>query len=141
MTTTARKRLIRDLKSLQKPGNFYGIHAHPADNDIYFWSAVIYGPEDTAWEGGTFKLTMQFTEEYPNKPPNVKFISKIFHPNVYTDGSICLNLLQSDWSPLYEVSAILTAIQSLLSDPNTSSPGSASTIDLSIIKVSTIGFK
>lgn len=58
------------------------------------WEAIIFGPQDTPFEDGTFKLTLEFTEEYPNKPPNVKFISKMFHPNVYADGSICLDILQ-----------------------------------------------
>jgi ubiquitin-conjugating enzyme E2 A len=45
------------------------------------WNAVIFGPEDTPWEGGTFKLTLTFTEDYPNKAPTVRFESKMFHPN------------------------------------------------------------
>ena len=67
-------------------------------------------------------MTMEFTEEYPNKPPKVKFITKIFHPNVYADGSICLDILQAMWSPVYDVGSILTSIQSLLTDPNVNSP-------------------
>lgn len=42
---------------------------------------MIVRPADTPFEDGTFKLTMEFSEEYPNKPPTVKFVSKIFHPN------------------------------------------------------------
>jgi ubiquitin-protein ligase len=38
-------------------------------------SAVIFGPDDTPWEGGTFKLSLIFTEDYPNKAPQVKFIT------------------------------------------------------------------
>jgi len=82
-------------------------------------------PEDTAWEDGTFKLTLEFTEEYPNKAPTVKFITKMFHPNIYADGSICLDILQNQWSPIYDISAILTSIQSLLCDPNPSSPANS----------------
>jgi len=37
------------------------------------WDAVIFGPEDTPWEGGTFRLTLEFTEDYPNKSPTVRF--------------------------------------------------------------------
>ena len=89
-----------------------------------------YRPKDTPFEDGTFKLTMQFSEEYPNKPPVVRFVSKMFHPNgkvelfnvsfqfhvcllcpVYADGSICLDILQNRWSPTYDVSSILTSIQ------------------------------
>jgi ubiquitin-conjugating enzyme E2 A len=70
-----------------------------------------YRPHDTPFEDGTFKLTIEFTEEYPNKPPTVRFVSKMFHPNVYADGGICLDILQNRWSPTYDVSAILTSIQ------------------------------
>jgi len=74
-------------------------------NNLYF------RPHDTPFEDGTFKLTIEFTEEYPNKPPTVRFVSKMFHPNVYADGGICLDILQNRWSPTYDVSAILTSIQ------------------------------
>ena len=89
------------------------------------WHAVMFGPEDTPWEGGTFKLTLQFTEEYPNKAPTVKFATKMFHPNIYADGSICLDILQNQWSPIYDVAAVLTSIQSLLCDPNPNSPANS----------------
>lgn len=109
--------------------------------------SVIYcRPHDTPFEDGTFKLTIEFTEEYPNKAPTVRFVSKMFHPNVYADGGICLDILQNRWSPTYDVSAILTSIQvitdcwkwvdfkilyfifylqSLLSDPNPNSPANS----------------
>jgi len=101
----------------------------PTDNNIMIWNAVIFGfvaiifisqyaqknfncsPYDTPFEDGTFKLTIEFNEEYPNKPPVVRFVSKMFHPNVYADGGICLDILQNRWSPTYDVSAILTSIQ------------------------------
>ncbi|CAL9172487.1 unnamed protein product [Musa hybrid cultivar] len=70
----------------------------------------------------TFKLTLQFTEDYPNKPPTVRFVSRMFHPN---NGSICLDILQNQWSPIYDVAAILTSIQSLLCDPNPNSPANS----------------
>lgn len=72
-----------------------------------------------------FELFLEFTEEYPNKPPKVKFTSKLFHPNIYKDGNICLDILNTNWSPIYDVSSILTSIQSLLSDPNPNSPANA----------------
>lgn len=70
-------------------------------------------------------MSLEFTEEYPNKPPVVTFVSTMFHPNIYANGSICLDILQNKWSPIYDVSAILTSIQSLLSDPNPNSPANA----------------
>jgi len=102
-----------------------GIQGSPQENNIMIWDAVIYGPADTPFEDGTFKLQIEFSEEYPNKPPKVKFISSMFHPNVYSDGSLCLDILQNRWSPSYDVSSILTSIQSLLDEPNPSSPANA----------------
>ena len=54
---------------------------------------------------------MHFEEQYPNKPPSVKFISEMFHPNVYATGELCLDILQNRWSPTYDVAAVLTSIQ------------------------------
>lgn len=74
-------------------------------------NAVIIGPAETPFEDGTFRLVMHFEEQYPNKPPGVKFISTMFHPNVYGTGELCLDILQNRWSPTYDVAAVLTSIQ------------------------------
>lgn len=124
MSTPARRRLMRDFKRLQEDPPA-GVSGAPCDNNIMQWNAVIFGPADTPFEDGTFKLTITFTEEYPNKPPTVRFVSKMFHPNVYADGGICLDILQNRWSPTYDVSAILTSIQSLLDEPNPNSPANS----------------
>ena len=51
---------------------------------LYF--STYHSPDDTVWEGGTFNLLIEFSEDYPNKAPKVRFVSKLFHPNVYADG-------------------------------------------------------
>lgn len=94
------------------------------------WNAVIIGPSETPFEDGTFRLILQFDEQYPNKPPVVKFILEMFHPNVYASGELCLDILQNRWSPTYDVSSILTSIQSLLNDPNISSPANVEAANL-----------
>ena len=68
---------------------------------------------------------LEFSEDYPNKSPAVTFVTKMFHPNIYNDGQICLDILQNQWSPIYDIAAILTSIQSLLSDPNPNSPANS----------------
>ncbi|XP_015731368.1 ubiquitin-conjugating enzyme E2 B isoform X1 [Coturnix japonica] len=107
-----------------------GVSGAPSENNIMQWNAVIFGPEGTPFEDGTFKLVIEFSEEYPNKPPTVRFVSKMFHPNVYADGSICLDILQNRWSPTYDVSSILTSIQSLLDEPNPNSPANSQAAQL-----------
>jgi ubiquitin-conjugating enzyme E2 A len=62
------------------------------------WEAIIFGPDDTEWEGAVLKLMIEFPEEYPTKPPSVTFVTRVFHPNVYANGNICLDILQKEWS-------------------------------------------
>ncbi|KAL1240164.1 Ubiquitin-conjugating enzyme E2 [Trichinella spiralis] len=124
MSTPARRRLMRDFKRLQDDPPS-GVSGAPTEDNILIWQAIIFGPQDSPFEDGTFKVILEFTEEYPNKPPNVKFLSKMFHPNVYSDGSICLDILQNRWSPTYDVAAILTSLQSLLDEPNPTSPANS----------------
>ncbi|XP_067233024.1 ubiquitin-conjugating enzyme E2 B isoform X2 [Chanodichthys erythropterus] len=119
MSTPARRRLMRDFKRLQEDPPT-GVSGAPSENNIMLWNAVIFGPVGTPFED----------EEYPNKPPTVRFISKMFHPNVYADGSICLDILQNRWSPTYDVSSILTSIQSLLDEPNPNSPANSQAAQL-----------
>lgn len=120
MTTPARRRLMRDFKRLiSEP--LHGMTGAPICDNIMEWNAVIFGVEDTPFEDGTFKLSLTFSELYPHKPPDVRFVSEMFHPNVYRYGRICLDILQKNWSPTYDVSAILTSIQSLLNESNPNS--------------------
>ena len=90
MTSPAQRRLQRDFKKIEKEQE-QGIIATPEENNIFLWEAIITGPDNTAWEGGTFYLELKFNEEYPNKPPTVVFKSEMFHPNIYKDGRICLD--------------------------------------------------
>jgi ubiquitin-conjugating enzyme E2 A len=80
MSTSARRRLMKDFKKIQQDPPA-GISGAPLDNQIMLWQAVIFGPDDTPWEGGTFNLTLEFSEDYPTKAPVVKFVTKMFHPN------------------------------------------------------------
>lgn len=119
--SVARRRLMRDFKKLQEDPPT-GCSGAPQSNNLFSWDCILFGPQSTPFEDGTFRLKMDFNEEYPNKPPKVKFTSKVFHPNVYADGSICLDILTNRWSPSYDVSSVLTSIQSLLDMPNPNSP-------------------
>ena len=122
MSSVATMRLIKDLKRCNQENDLTNIYASPQSNNIFIWEAVIFGPEETIWEGACFKLLLEFNEEYPNKPPTVKFVTQMFHPNVYNDGRLCLDILTNQWSPMYDVRGVLVSIQSLLSDPNPNSP-------------------
>eukprot|EP00386_Alphamonas_edax_P016089 GDKI01049157.1.p1 GENE.GDKI01049157.1~~GDKI01049157.1.p1 ORF type:complete len:161 (-),score=32.14 GDKI01049157.1:35-517(-) len=115
-------RLMSDWKVIQmEPPE--GISASPITEDnMFMWEASIVGPDDTPWEGGIFSLMLKIPPTYPDRPPQVKFTTEMFHPNVYPDGNICLDIIQDQWKPTYTIGSLLTSIQSLLTDPNPASP-------------------
>jgi ubiquitin-conjugating enzyme E2 I len=115
------------------------------------WEAGIPGKSGTDWEGGeslvvvvvvhvcivtsviliftciyvgVYKVTMEFSEEYPSKPPKCKFVPPLFHPNVYPSGTICLSILNEEegWRPAITIKQVLIGIQDLLDTPNPNSP-------------------
>ncbi len=84
----ALRRLLAECKQMQKnPPE--GISAGPVSEDNYFeWEAAITGPEGCPFEDGVFIARMSFPDDYPLTPPRMKFVSKIFHPNIYPDGRV-----------------------------------------------------
>ncbi|KAH9741509.1 ubiquitin-conjugating enzyme E2 20 [Citrus sinensis] len=99
-----------------------GISAFPEEDNIFCWKGTIQGSKDTVFEGTEYRLSLSFPNDYPFKPPKVKFETGCFHPNVDIYGNICLDILQDKWSSAYDVRTILLSIQSLLGEPNISSP-------------------
>jgi len=89
---------------------------------LFTWTATIIGPSDSPYEGGVFFLEIHFPNDYPFKPPKVKFLTKVYHPNVASSGAICLDILKDEWSPALTVSKVLLSICSLLTDPNPDDP-------------------
>lgn len=93
------------------------------ESNLDLWEATIFGASGTVYEGGVFKLDINFPQEYPFKAPVVKFQTKIIHPNISKDnGSICLDILKQNYSPAISISKLLLSIVSLLSDPNPKDP-------------------
>jgi ubiquitin-conjugating enzyme E2 D/E len=115
-------RIQRELADLKKdpPSN---CTAGPINEmDFYRWEGMIFGPADTPYQGGMFKLLIHFGADYPFKPPHIQFITKIYHPNINAAGAICLDILKSQWSPALTISKVLLSISSLLSEPNPDDP-------------------
>ncbi|CAE8604083.1 unnamed protein product [Polarella glacialis] len=96
--------------------------AGPVGDDMFTWTARIFGPPDSAYQGGTFFLKIHFPQDYPFKPPTISFITKVYHCNVNSQGAICLDILKDQWSPALQISQVLLSISSLLADPNPNDP-------------------
>jgi ubiquitin-conjugating enzyme E2 D/E len=115
------KRIMNELSQLNK----YPIpncSAGPINDDITKWRATITGPDGSPYAGGVFFLDIDFPVDYPFKPPVVKFITPILHPNINSSGGICLDILKNNWSAALTVSKLLLSISSLLDEPNPDDP-------------------
>lgn len=115
------KRLAKELQDIKNDPPAY-ISAGPLDDNLFEWEALLIGPKDTPYEDGCFVLEILIPHDYPIKPPNVIFKTKIFHPNINHNGNICLDILKNNWSPSLTISKILLSICSLLNDPNIDDP-------------------
>ena len=97
---------------------------------------MIVGPPDTLYEGGFFQAKLEFPNDFPNLPPEMKFKSEMWHPNVFPDGKVCISILHPPgtdkfnedetaderWRPILGVESIIISVISMLSDPNDFSP-------------------
>lgn len=117
----AQKRIQKELLDLQKdpPAN---CSAGPSDKEPLVWQATIVGPDGSPYAGGVFSLVINFPTDYPFRPPKCNFTTKIYHPNINANGSICLDILKDQWSPALTISKVLLSISSLLTDANPDDP-------------------
>ncbi|PIA27523.1 hypothetical protein AQUCO_07700060v1 [Aquilegia coerulea] len=117
----ASKRITKELKDLQRDPPT-SCSAGPVKEDLFKWEATIIGPQDSPFSGGVFSVSIHFPPDYPFKPPKVNFITKVYHPNINSNGSICLDILKENWSPALTIGKVLLSISSLLTDPNPDDP-------------------
>merc|ERR1711981_730470 len=115
------RRIIKETQRLmQEP--VPGISAVPDDVNARYFHVVVAGPEGSPFEGGVFKLELFLPEDYPMTAPKVRFITRIYHPNIDKLGRICLDILKEKWSPALQIRTVLLSIQALLSAPNPDDP-------------------
>ena len=115
-------RIQKELVELQKEGSAMNVSAGPKGDDIREWEGIIIGPVGTPYEGGVYKLAINFPKDYPFKPPKVKITTPIYHCNISNQGYICLDVLKDKWSPVLTISKVMLSICSLLNDPNPADP-------------------
>ncbi|KAK9687894.1 ubiquitin-conjugating enzyme E2 N [Basidiobolus ranarum] len=99
-----------------------GISATPHEDNLRYFDVIVAGPSQSPFEGGTFSLELFLPEDYPMAPPKVRFLTKIYHPNIDKLGRICLDILKDKWSPALQIRTVLLSIQALLSAPNPDDP-------------------
>ncbi|CAK9779328.1 ubiquitin-conjugating enzyme [Cutaneotrichosporon oleaginosum] len=115
------KRILKETERLMSDSP-PGITAAPHDDNLRYFDVTIAGPDQSPYEGGVFKLELFLPEEYPMNPPKVRFLTKIYHPNIDKLGRICLDILKDKWSPALQIRTVLLSIQALLGAPNPDDP-------------------
>ncbi|KNZ48667.1 ubiquitin-conjugating enzyme E2 D/E [Puccinia sorghi] len=135
----ALKRINKELHDLGRdpPSS---CSAGPKGDNMFQWQATIMGPADSPYAGGVFVLMITFPTDvshssrstllhpvliahpYPDHPPKVCFRTKIYHPNINSNGAICLDILREQWSPALTIAKVLLSICSMLTDPNPDDP-------------------
>ncbi|OLL26454.1 Ubiquitin-conjugating enzyme E2 35 [Neolecta irregularis DAH-3] len=121
MTAPLPRRIIKETERLVAEP-VHGISATVHDDNLRYFDVRIDGPSQSPYEGGIFKLELFLPEEYPMAPPKVRFVTKIYHPNIDKLGRICLDTLKDNWSPALQIRTVLLSIQALLSSPNPDDP-------------------
>lgn len=126
----------RELVSLMKDDDSGFSVGLEDDSDFFKWRVVFEGPAESLYEGGIFTAILTFPADFPNNPPEMRFETEMWHPNIYPDGRVCISILHPPgtdrfneqetaderWRPIIGVQSILVSVVAMLVDPNLDSP-------------------
>ena len=116
LNADSRKRITKEYENIVKYCRYEGFQLFGFIEDKLY--GVLEGIPDTYFENGFFPFVIIFPNNYPFKPPEFYFQTKIFHPNIDEFGYVSINILREDWTSGIFINTIILSIQSLLDDPN-----------------------
>lgn len=123
--SVAIKRINMEFNKVNTEGKEHGWTASLPDPDnLFVWHVIITGPPDSVYQGFKYKISVNFPDQFPFKPPTMTFITPIYHANVMLgdevgkNGTICWNTLKEDWSPALQMTKVLLTLQQLMACPN-----------------------
>lgn len=139
MASNRNRRLQKEVQDIHQDTHSGITITGPQDEteitDFTHFKGHFVGPPDTPYEGGQYEVDIRITAEYPFKPPEMRFITKIWHPNVSSQtGAICLDTLGTAWTPVMTLKNALISLQSLLSSPEPKDPQDAEVASMLITK-------
>jgi ubiquitin-conjugating enzyme E2 D len=135
-TRSVNKRLQKDLKVLISNSHIYKENNSSFrldDNSIIYdvkcinkngkdFYLILNGQKDTLYEECKVVFRVKSTERYPYFPPEVKCVTKVYHPNVDDKGNICLDILKKGWLPTLTFTSIAENLSTFLINPNADDP-------------------
>ncbi|TXT13516.1 hypothetical protein VHUM_00883 [Vanrija humicola] len=117
----AAKRIRKEITDLGRE-NLGDIRLTPNESNVFQWRAVLPGPVGSPYEGGVFEVDVRVPDDYPFSPPQLQFLTKVYHCNIASTGVICEFLLKTAWSPALSLYKVVLSLSSLLTDPNPGDP-------------------
>ena len=121
------EKLQSEFRELRKDGlSGIGGSAGIINKNYLHWKACFIGPTNSPYNGGLYYIQIKCNENYPVEPPEVKFKTKIWHPNITEEGRICIDYL-NNWQKTYNIRGIVTTLFDLLGTPNFESPYNSKT--------------
>ncbi len=123
MSANSVKRILSDINNLtEHPLDSEGIYWHVNQENIYDFRALIIGPKGTPYQGGFYFFEFTIPQSYPLEPPKAKYCTQFndirFNPNLYTNGTVCLSILNTwagpSWTPCNTLSSILMSLLGLV---------------------------
>ncbi|KAH9815876.1 ubiquitin-conjugating enzyme/RWD-like protein [Melampsora americana] len=120
------RRVMKEIQDCQKDINLSNINIEPIGSDMSKLRGKFPGPPNSPYEGGIFEVSIDIPDRYPFEPLKMKFITKVYHPNISSQsGAICLDILKDAWSPVLTLKTTLVSLQSLLCSPEPNDPQDA----------------
>lgn len=123
----AQKRIQRELMEYKRSNTDQTLfHIETVNDDVCDLRGHIFGPPDSPFAGGVFKLEVKIPPQYPFSPPKVKFITRLWHPNVSSQtGTICLDILKDQWAASLTLRTVMLSLTALLCSPEPDDPQDA----------------
>eukprot|EP01084_Bolivina_argentea_P088632 160015_1 len=115
---TSSRRISKELKDFKCAKDIAQlIQVEPIGDDLFHWKGYIMVKNDCPFMNGKYLIDIQFPQTYPFAPPNITFITKMYHPNISENGLIDLDMLKHDWSPALTITKALLTVSCVLHEP------------------------
>ncbi|WFD42315.1 E2 ubiquitin-conjugating enzyme [Malassezia psittaci] len=125
MANARLNRIMREIAACERDPSDE-ITVKMVDESPFHLIGTFPGPKNSPFEEGLFKVDINVPEGYPFQPLQMRFISKVYHPNVSSQsGAICLDILKDQWTPIYTLKTTLMSLRSLLCSPEPKDPQDA----------------
>jgi ubiquitin-protein ligase len=118
------RRILREIAEIQQTP-IEGWRVLTSEGDLLNWRAILCNVP-FPFQGGEWVVSITLPNEYPLRPPQVRFETPILHPNIIAGASLPLDLLgNNNWSPAIKISSVLIALRTLVQFPDPSCHGNS----------------